>query len=105
MYLLTMNHDLGVRTSTQNRREVGDEGGPSDNVLGLVMGGREQRETLVDMPTFGIQADEVVEEEREGNVVGGHDLGVDFSGMLDVLELNGGDRESSEMGRREAFAW
>lgn len=53
------------------------------------------------MPRFGVQVDEAVEEEREGCVVVGNDLGVNLGGMFDVLGLDGNVEEGIEMGRRD----
>lgn len=60
---------------------------------------------MVDLPTLGIQVDKVGEEEREGGVVVGDDLGVDLGGMVDVLGLGCGVDERVEMGGREVFGW
>ena len=57
------------------------------------------------MPTLGIQSDQVVEEEREGHVAVGDDLGVDLGGMLDVLGLYGCVDECIEVGWSEVLGW
>lgn len=48
----------------------------------------EEGESLVEVAIFGIQIEEVIEEDRDRNVVLDDELGVDLGGMSDVLCLS-----------------
>lgn len=78
--------------------QLSDEGCPSDNVLGHIMGSREQEQALVDEATSGVAVEEVVKEERQGDVGGGDELGVNLSNILKALGLDGGVEKMVEMG-------
>lgn len=71
-------------------RELGDKRGPSDNILCVVMGVREYKEALIDLATFCIQVDEVVEEKSDGSVVVCDDLCMNLGCMSNVFGLSGG---------------
>ncbi|MED6208455.1 hypothetical protein PIB30_045182 [Stylosanthes scabra] len=83
-------HAVEVRDGKEwvvETREVGDEGGESDNIGGGAWGGGEEEEGAVDGAAFGVKEEEVVEKYRVGGVVGCDELGVDLGGVFEVLEL------------------
>lgn len=82
--------------------EVGDEGGPGDDVA-AVLGGSEGEHGLFELATLGIEVDELGMEEGDGEGVGGDEVGVDLRGMPRVgcLCYGGIGEEGGEMGERE----
>lgn len=66
---------------------LGEEGSPGDHILGPITGSCEQRHALVNVATLGIQAEEPVEEGRDGGAAVGGDLGVYLGDMSDVPGL------------------
>lgn len=66
-----------------------DKSGPRDDVLGhIISGGGEQEQASVDEATFGVGVEEVVEEERVGNVVLCDELGMNLGDMFAVLGVS-----------------
>lgn len=53
---------------------------------------------MVDEATFGVAVEEVVEEERQGDVGGGDELGVNLSNIFKALGLDGGVEKMVEKG-------
>ncbi|KAJ8472307.1 hypothetical protein OPV22_026650 [Ensete ventricosum] len=82
--------------------EVGDEGGPSDDVA-TVLGGSEGEHGLFELATLGKEVDELGMEEGDREGVGGDEVGVDLRGMpwVGCLCHGGISEEGGEMGESE----
>lgn len=79
--------------------KLSDKRGPGDNILELIMGCGEEEQAPVNMATFGVHIEEIVEEKRETSEAVVDELGVYLSCMVKVFGIDGGIKKMIEVGR------